>query len=489
MPHLVTETAVAAARILIVDDDAIVAESLADFLRRDGHNTLTAGDGHEALSLLREAAAASGRAKSPGINLVIADINMPRMGGLELLRQVRKSFPSVVVIVITGYGTIESAVEAVKLGAFEYLTKPIVDAELRTTIDKALRQQALLAENAVLKSRLAGRGEADPIIGHDRRIQRVYDLIEAVAPTRSTLLVMGESGTGKTMVARAVHDQSPRREKPFVTFACGSIPETLLESELFGHVKGAFTGADTDKPGKLRAAEGGTLFIDEINSATPALQLKLLRVLQEKQYEPLGGHTTMKADVRFVLASNEPLEKLVKEGKFREDLYYRINVVSVLMPPLRERSGDIPGLADHFLHKYCRETGKVVTSIDEAALGALIRYRWPGNVRELENAIERSVVLARRPVIHLDDLPDPVQFQTPDGEPGFRERRRSSWGLGSDWKPRPLEEALREPEKQVILAALRFNKWNRQKTAADLDINRTTLYKKIKEYNLEELEG
>ena len=491
MPQPAIEPAVAAARILVVDDDAIVADSLSEFLQRDGYNTLTAGDGHEALTLLRDAAGGKhARGSAPPINLVIADINMPRMGGIELLRQIRKAHPSIVVIVITGYGTIESAVEAVKLGAFEYLTKPIVDAELRGTIEKALRQQALLAENATLKSRLAGRvGPGDAVIGHDRRIQRVYELIDAVAPTRSTLLIQGESGTGKTMVARALHDQSPRRDKPFVTFACGSIPETLLESELFGHVKGAFTGADTDKPGKLRAAEAGTLFIDEINSATPALQLKLLRVLQDKQYEPLGGHTTFKADVRFVLATNESLDKLVKEGKFREDLYYRINVVAVQMPALRERGGDIPGLADHFLYKYCRETGKVVTSINDEAMAALMRYRWPGNVRELENAVERAVVLARRPVIQVEDLPDPVQFQTPEGEPGFRERRRASWGLGSDWKPKPLDEALREPEKQIILAALRHNKWNRQKTSADLDINRTTLYKKIKDYGLEELEA
>ncbi len=474
-------------RILIVDDDSMVADALSEFLQRAGYPTATAADGHEALSMLRDNG--SRDAAGTPIGLILADLNMPRIGGIELLRQVRKNHPSVVVIAMTGYGTIESAVEAVKLGAFDYLTKPIVDAELKTAVDKALRQQALMAENLSLKNLLGTRGGLERIVGHDRRMERVFELVESVAPTRTTLLVLGESGTGKTMVARAVHDLSPRKEKPFVTFACGSIPETLLESELFGHVKGAFTGADSDKPGKLRAAEGGTLFIDEINSATPALQLKLLRVLQERQFEPVGSQTTLKADVRFVLATNQPLDKLVAAGTFREDLYYRINVVSVQMPSLRERATDIPALTEHFLHKYCRETGKVVTGVGEEAMASLLRYRWPGNVRELENVIERAVVLARRPVVQLEDLPDPVQYQKPGGEPGFKERRNGSWGLGADWKPQPLEKAMREPEKQIILAALRHHKWNRQKTAADLDINRTTLYKKIKDYGLEELGG
>jgi DNA-binding NtrC family response regulator len=475
--------ATGAARVLIVDDDPIVADSLSDLLRHRGYSPATAADGQEALSMLR--AAAEGEEPAP-FQLVLADINMPRTDGLELLRQVRKHHPSVVVIVVTGYGTIESAVEAVKLGAFDYLTKPIVDETLRWTLEKALRQQALLAENAALRSRLGGRGGLGRLIGQDRRMGKVYDLVEAVAPTRTTVLIGGESGTGKSMVARAVHEHSPRHEQPFVTFSCGSIPETLLESELFGHVKGAFTGADQDKPGKLKAADGGTLFIDEINAATPALQLKLLRVLQEKQFEPVGSHRTEEVDVRFVLASNEPLDRLVKEGEFRQDLYYRINVVHIELPPLRERTADLPLLAEHFLHKHCRESGRVVTGFDEGAERALVRYRWPGNVRELENAVERAVVLARRPVIQREDLPEAIAHQTPEGEPGFVERRRNPWGIGPNWKPRPLRELMQTPEKQFILAALKYNDWNRQKTAADLDINRTTLYKKIKQHGLEE---
>jgi len=478
------ETDPKASRVLIVDDDPIVGESLEQFLQKAGYTTATAGDGHEAIAMLRDAE----QSDAGPYNLVLSDVNMPRSGGLELLKQIRKHHDSSVVVMMTGYGTIESAVEAVKLGAFDYLTKPIVDDELVLTVEKALRQQALLAENVTLRHRLAGRGGTDTMIGQDRHMQKVYELVEAVAPTNTNVMIGGESGTGKTMVAKAIHDHSNRKDKPFVTFSCGSIPETLLESELFGHVKGAFTGADSDKPGKLRAADGGTLFIDEINSATPALQLKLLRVLQEKQFEPVGSHETVKVDVRFVIASNESLDKLVEKGQFREDLFYRINVVTVKMPTLRERTSDIPMLAEHFLHKYCRETGKVITGFTDDATDAMLRYRWPGNVRELENAIERAVVLSRRPTIDIDGLPESIRCQSPDGEPGFVERRKNpGWWAGPSWKPQPLKDALQEPERQIILATLRANDWNRQKTAEVLDINRTTLYKKIKQYRLEEL--
>lgn len=471
-------------RVLVVDDDPIVADSMADYLRAEGYEAVTACDGAEALSILRDHMGSPETA----FNLVISDVNMPRVDGHELLKKIRKLYPTLVALMITGYGTIESAVTAVKSGAFDYLTKPIIDEEMSVAVSKAMRQQTLLSENASLRSRLDGLNGLDKlVVGQDRRMQKVFELIEAVAPTTTTVLIGGESGTGKSMLARTVHEQSARQDGPFITFACGSIPETLLESELFGHVKGAFTGADSDKKGKLRAAEGGTLFIDEINSATPALQLKLLRVLQEKQFEPVGSHETVKADVRFVIATNQDLEALVKAGEFREDLYYRINVVKIDPPALRERSVDVPMLAEHFLNKYCDETGKVVTGIEPEALKLLISYKWPGNVRELENAIERAVVLARRPVIAADDLPDPIQFQQADGEPGFVERRRNPWGIGPDWQPCALREAIQDPEKQIILAALKHHDWNRQETAKALDINRTTLYKKIKQYDLETL--
>ncbi len=467
-------------RVLIVDDDPIVAESLGALLVRDGHTTATAHDGAEAMTLIRDAA--------EPFQVVLTDINMPRSDGTELLKNIRKNHPALVVLMITGYGTIESAVSALKLGAFDYLTKPIIDEEVRAAVGKALVQHQLLAENTRLKDRLGERFALSNIVGGDHKMQKVFDVIEAVADSRTTVLINGESGTGKSMIASAIHERSARHDGPFVTMACGSIPETLLESELFGHIKGSFTGADRDKVGKLQAADGGTLFIDEINSATAALQLKLLRVLQEKRFEPIGSNQTIEVDVRFVLATNQSLEALVQEGGFREDLYYRINVVNVELPPLRQREGDVPLLVEHFLKRYCRETGKVITGFSDEAMAALRRYRWPGNVRELENAVERAVVLSRTPVIDLDVLPDKVAYQTPDGQPGFRERRKNPQGWSaSTWRGEPLRDALCEPERQIILAALTAHDWNRQQTAEALDINRTTLYKKIKQYGLEEL--
>ena len=478
-----------APHILIVDDDPIVAESLAEFIEAEGYTASVANDASEAIDVV-DASDANG---SGSIGLIITDLNMPRCSGLELLKAVRKKHPSLVVIVITGFGKIETAVEAVKLGAADYLTKPIVDDELRIAVSKALHQHALLAENQTLRSQLSERYGLGSLVGADYRMQKVYDLIEAVADSKTTVLIGGDSGTGKSMVARAIHAHSPRRTKPFVTFSCGAIPETLLESELFGHVKGAFTGADHDKPGKCLAANGGTLFIDEINSATPALQLKLLRVLQEKQFEPVGSHRTVEVDVRFVLATNQPLPELVAAGSFREDLYYRINVVHIELPPLRDRTGDIPLLVERFLDKYRKETGKDRTMSEQAA-AALARYHWPGNVRELENAVERAVVLSRKPIIELEDLPDTIRGRSgamavAGGAPGSNGNGHGKIlvpALADGWTPTPLSQALEEPEKQIILAALRANDWNRQATAKQLDINRTTLYKKIKQHQLDE---
>lgn len=507
-------------RILIVDDDPIVAESLADLLRGEGHATATAHDGNEALALLDEV--------QDKFNLLITDVNMPRCDGMELLKKLREKHGDVVPIVITGFGKIESAVNAVKLGAADYLTKPIVDDELRLAVSKAANQQALLAENHTLKDQLSERFGMANLIGGDYRMQKVYDLAEAVADSNTTVLISGESGTGKSMVGRAIHTLSPRGVDrrsggkrpakqderrssranphatcgPFVTFACGSIPETLLESELFGHVKGSFTGADHDKPGKILAADGGTLFIDEINSATPALQLKLLRVLQEKAFEPVGSTQTRHVDVRFVIATNQDLKELVARGEFREDLYYRINVVNIKMPALRERPGDIPLLAEHFLDKYTRESGKRRT-LAEPALEALAAYAWPGNVRELENAIERAVVLSKNPQLEPSDLPEavaqgsgvlPATGRAADASGGGGISGGNSGGISGGgipalvggWTPTPLSIALQEPERRIVLAALEANGWNRQETAKQLDINRTTLYKKIKQFGLDE---
>ncbi len=385
-------------RILLVDDDPIIVDSLSDFLKLDGYNVDTASDGSEALEILATAQ----------YGIVITDVNMPRTSGLELLRQIKQRYPETVVVVITGYGTIENAVEAVKMGAFEYLTKPVIDDEIRVVIERSLKQQRLISENQKLKQQLDLRYGLDNVVGHDYKMLKIFDLVEAVADSRTTVLMTGESGTGKSLVARAIHYRSPRRDKPFVEVSCGSIPETLLESELFGHTKGSFTGATADKPGRFLAANGGTLFRVEINSASPAFQVKLLRVLQERKFEPVGSNQTITVDVRVVLASNQDLAKLVDAGTFRQDLYYRVNVVNIVLPPLRERIGDIPLLADNFVKRFCQETGKRITGFAPDALDAMLRHPWPGNVRELENALERAIVLSKRPIITLDDLPTSI---------------------------------------------------------------------------------
>ena len=487
-------------RILIVDDDPIVADSLADFLGREGYDTATACDGKEALAILDDD---EGNPNSQPFGILIADMNMPRCDGMELLRNVRKKHESIAPIIVTGFGKIDSAVEAVRLGAVDYLTKPVVDDELKLAVSKAVNQHTLVHENKSLKSQLSERFGMANLVGQDYKMQRVYDLVETVAESKTTVLVTGESGTGKSMVGRAIHTLSPRASGPFVTFACGSIPETLLESELFGHVKGAFTGADHDKPGKILAADGGTLFIDEINSATPALQLKLLRVLQEKAFEPVGSTKTLHVDVRFVLATNQSLRDMVETGLFREDLYYRINVVNVAMPALRDRLGDVPLLAEHFLEKHCKELGRSRKFSSEAA-EALRSYAWPGNVRELENAVERAVVLSKQNEITLHDLPEPIIAAVNPGlslvggsggmtpgnggtiSGGNSDASGGIPALQGGWHPMPLNDALQEPERRILLAALQANEWNRQETAKQLDINRSTLYKKIKQYHLDE---
>src|SRR3954453_11205787 len=383
-------------RLLVLDEDRIILQSLSQFLRREGYEVKTTDDPDDAGAMLE-----SGQAE-----VLLADVNMAGLKSTEFLRDVRRKFPHVVVVVITGYGSIEGAVEATKIGAFEYRTKPIVDDEIRVVVEKAVRQQSLLFENQTLKQQLDLRFGLENIVGHDYKMLKIFDLVEAVADSRTTVLMTGESGTGKSLLARAVHHRSPRRDKPFVEVSCGSLPEMLLESELFGHVKGAFTGAIADKMGRFTAAEGGTLFLDEINSASPAMQVKLLRVLQERVFEAVGSSETRQADVRVILASNVDLAQLVAQQQFRQDLYYRINVVNIRLPNLRERLSDIPLLANYFLKKFVQENGREIRGFTDAALAALQRHTWPGNVRELENAVERAVDLCSRPQIDEADLPD-----------------------------------------------------------------------------------
>src|SRR5580700_3870398 len=387
-------------RLLILDEDRIILQSLSQFLSREGYDVRSTDRAGEAMAIL----------EAGQIELLLADVNIPDVKPAEFLRDVRRRGPHLVVIVITGYGSIEGAVEATKMGAFDYLTKPIVDDEIRVIVEKAIRQQSLLFENQTLRNQLDLRFGFENTVGHDYKMLKIFDLAEAVADSRTTVLMTGESGTGKSLLARAIHHRSPRRDKPFVEVSCGALPETLLESELFGHVRGAFTGATGDKPGRFMAADGGTLFLDEINSASPAMQVKLLRVLQERAFEPVGSSQTRHVDVRVVLASNVDLAELVAAQKFRQDLYYRINVVNIRLPNLRERLGDIPLLSGNFLRQFSKESGREIVGFSEEAMAALQRYQWPGNVRELENAIERAVVLCRRPQIDIEDLPETIQL-------------------------------------------------------------------------------
>ncbi|HUO07767.1 MAG TPA: sigma-54 dependent transcriptional regulator [Phycisphaerae bacterium] len=478
----VQDAGAAASRLLLVDDDPLIVNSLSEFLKLEGYAVDTAPDGAQAIEML-----AANR-----YSLVLTDVNMPRTNGLELLRKIRNHYPDVVVLVITGYGTIENAVEAVKMGAFEYLTKPIIDDEIRVTIQKALKQQTLLSENYLLKQQLGMRYGLDNIVGHDYKMLKIFDLVEAVADSKTTVLMTGESGTGKSLIARAIHHRSPRSGKAFVEVSCGSIPETLLESELFGHVKGSFTGATYDKQGRFLAADGGTIFLDEINSASPAFQVKLLRVLQEKKFEPVGSNQTITVDVRVILASNQDLAKLVAEHQFRQDLYYRINVVNIQLPPLRQRLGDIPLLSDAFLKKLTGEMNRKIAGFTPEAMDIMRRYTWPGNVRELENAIERAVVLTKRPLVTPEDLPQQILDAVSESD-GANSIRNAAGNEGKSqeiaWDGLPLHTALEGPEKAILLAALKANNWNRQLTAEKLDINRTTLYKKMKRYGLDLPEG
>jgi DNA-binding NtrC family response regulator len=449
--------------LLVVDDDRHICEAMADYLRGLGHRTETALTCQDALDRISEF----------NFDVVICDVNLPDRDGFQLLESVARTRPEVCVILLTGYGTIESAVEAIRMGAFDYLTKPVIDDELNFSIQRALGQRQIVEENQRLKQQLDQRFGMSNIIGRDYKMTKLFDLIESVADTRTTVLILGENGTGKTITARAIHQMSDRREKPFIEVACGALPDTLLESELFGHVAGSFTGATHDKPGKFLQANGGTLFLDEVGTASPSLQVKLLRVLQDREFEPVGGNKTFKVDVRLVLATNENLEEKVRRGEFRQDLFYRINVISVTQPPLRERIGDIPLLVDHYVEEINAQTGKQVKGFTDEALALLQHYHWPGNVRELVNVIERAVVLAKGPHIRPDDLPETLHREHYDLD-----------GIGARLSGGNLKSALTHPEKQIILEALEVNGWNRQDTARMLGINRTTLYKKMKKFDI-----
>jgi DNA-binding NtrC family response regulator len=449
--------------LLLVDDDRHLLASMADWLRDQGYAV-------DAAASLAEGRLAVERKP---YDLVLADIRLGAEDGFDLLAHCRKVRPATYVIMITGYGTVEAAVDAIRLGAFDFLTKPLIDEELLMAVQRALDQQKVIEENRTLKAQLDLRFGMENIIGHDHRMLKIFDMIDAVADTKATVLITGESGTGKSLIARAIHRHSGRRDKPFVEIACGALPETLLESELFGHVAGAFTGAVGEKLGKFKLADQGTIFLDEISTASPAMQVKLLRILQDLEFEQVGGTKTFHVDTRVILATNDDLGRMVAEGRFRQDLYYRINVINIELPPLRERISDIPLLAGHFLQQVSKDTGKNVTGFTEEAMTAIQRYRWPGNVRELQNVIERAVLLGKESVIGVADLPAALA---------------AVGGVNVESAAgRTLKQSLESPERQIIREVLEANHWNRNVTAEMLGINRTTLYKKMKRLGLEEL--
>jgi two-component system NtrC family response regulator len=444
-------------RILVVDDEPLQVELVAGFLRKQGYEVLQASDGETALETFR----------AEPVDLVLTDQKMPGLSGLEVVRAARAINPEVAVIVLTAYGTIEHAVTAIKAGASDYLTKPVNLDELLHRVGQALDRRRLLRENRELREALGERQRLEGIVGESGRMQEVLSLVRRVAPSDATVLVRGESGTGKELVARAIHAASGRAGGPFVAVNCAALPETLLESELFGHEKGAFTGAQAARQGRFEAAQGGTIFLDEIGDLPPHVQVKLLRVLQERRIERLGANRSVAVDVRLVAATHRDLEAMVREGTFRDDLYYRINVVTITLPPLRDRREDIPLLLERFLERFARANARTIRGLTREARDTLLRYDYPGNVRELENIVERAVVLARDDVIGLADLPL-----------GVKETEKDLAGA------RTLPAAVEGLERQMIREALVEAGGVQTRAAELLGISERVLRYKLRKYGL-----
>ncbi len=456
-----------ARRILIVDDESSLRTSLFRVLNRKSYQVLTASTKAEAINLCTS---------SNTIDFALIDLRLPDGNGIELMTELKRIFPNLQVIVLTGFGTITDAVEATRLGAFHFLTKPFNVEELLSLIDKALSQKTLEQENKVLKSQLQSRYSFDNIVGKSEEMIQVMDLISRVSDSDSTVLITGESGTGKELVARAIHYDSPRTDKLLVPVNCGAIPAELLESELFGHIKGAFTGATSNRIGRFELADKGSIFLDEIGEMSPSLQVKLLRVIQERQFEPVGSAKTIEVDVRIIAATNIDLERAVAEGRFREDLYYRLNVIPIQIPSLRNRKSDIPLLLHHFLTHFNKTKARSLQGFSPEAIDLLYNYPWPGNVRELENLIERLAILKGSGVIHVSDLPEKYQGRK------FVQATDSNElipATGVDFN-----SAVDAYENALIMKALELTGWNRNQAAQLLRLNRTTLVEKIKKKGL-----
>ena len=457
---------------LVVDDEANLRKVLSAMLRRDGFDVLTASDGAEALELLSK----------QSVDVVLSDIRMPNLDGMSLLKRTMVEYPDIPVVILTAHGSVDNAVEAIKIGAFDYLTKPFDKDELQLVLRKA---------TATAKLRVSEPEEDSSnrwgLIGKSEKLDAVFRTIEKVAATPTTVLITGESGTGKELVAAAIHNHSERKDKPFIRINCAAIPRELIESELFGYEKGAFTGAVGSKPGRFELAHEGTLFLDEIGEIPVEMQVKLLRALQESEFERVGGVTTTRVDVRLIAATNRRLDKEIETGRFREDLYYRLNVVPITLPPLRDRTDDIPSLVEHFLTKYNDRLNKTerVESLTDEALQGLMTYHWPGNIRELENVIERAVLFAEGGRITIDELPDPLRTSTPPSE-----EKTSNQSVETQHQAPvgPLKEIVKQHtetlEKDLISRALDETSGNVTKAAQRLSISRKSLQNKMKELNL-----
>ncbi len=452
--------------ILIIDDSPEILTQFHNFLKEEGFEVDTALDGQSGIAKIEK----------KFYDLIVTYLKMPGIDGMQVLKYIQENSPDSLCIILTGYGTVKNAVEAIKLGAFDYLPKPIKLDEILITLKRALEYRNLRRENINLKSQLKRKYRFENIIGDSEKMQKVFEVIEKVADSDSTILILGESGTGKELIAKAIHYNSYRRDGPFIPVNCAAIPSELLESELFGHEKGAFTNAIRTRIGRFEMANGGTIFLDEIGDMSPVLQSKLLRVLQDRQFERIGGIKTIKTDIRVIAATHQDLKLAVEQKRFREDLYYRLNVIPIHLPPLRERKSDIPLLAHHFLEHFNKTKKKKIKGFTKEAIEKLMQYNWPGNVRELENTIERVVILLDGDFITPQDLPEKFQNLTRDNL--LQEIIIPDAGIS-------LEEAVNEFEKRLILQALQKTGWIKNKAARLLNLNRTTLIEKIKRQNIQ----